>query len=139
MHLVKKVALAVVTLSVSCILFAQTSREQAIVDRLAPVGSICMAGDPCAGQQASATGASAARSPQDLYNSNCMACHMTGASGAPITGNAEQWAPRIAQGMDLLHNHAINGLNAMPAKGLCMTCSDDDIRAVVDYMVEQSR
>ena len=78
-------------------------------------------------------------SADQIYQTNCLACHTTGAAGAPKTGDAAAWAPRIAQGMDTLVGNAINGLNAMPPKGLCMTCSDDGLRAVVEYMVEQSR
>ena len=93
---------------------------------------------PCAGEVAAA-GVDVARTPEDIYNSNCMACHMTGASAAPILGNTEHWVARIAKGMDTLYENAINGINAMPAKGLCMTCTDEEIRAVVDYMVEASQ
>lgn len=139
MHFGKKALLALLTLSLSCILYAQGNREQAIVDRVAPVGTTCMVGDPCAGEATASSGATAARTPEDIYNSNCMACHMTGASDAPILGNAEQWAPRIAQGTETLYLHAIEGLNAMPAKGLCLSCSDEEIHAVVDYMVENSQ
>jgi|SRR6056300_541581 cytochrome c5 len=139
MHFGKKALLAILTLSLSCILYAQTNREQAIIDRVAPVGTTCMVGDACASESSVSSSATAARSPEDIYNSNCMACHMTGASDAPILGNVEQWAPRIANGMEVLYSNAVNGLNAMPAKGLCMSCSDEDIHAVVDYMVENSQ
>lgn len=139
MHFGKKALLALLTLSLSCILYAQSNREQAIIDRVAPVGTTCMVGDPCAGESTASSGATAARSPEDIYNSNCMACHMTGASNAPILGNVDQWAPRISQGLETLYDHAVNGLNAMPAMGLCMSCSEDDIHAVVDYMVENSQ
>lgn len=139
MHFGKKALLAILTLSLSCILYAQSNREQAIIDRVSPVGTTCMVGDPCAGEATASSGGTASRSAEDIYNSNCMACHMTGASGAPILGNAEQWAPRIAQGLETLYGHAVNGLNAMPAKGLCLSCSEDEIHAVVDYMVENSQ
>jgi len=138
MHFGKKALLALLTLSLSCILYAQSNWEQAVVDRVAPVGSTCMVGDPCAGEVA-AVAASAARTAEDIYNSNCMACHMTGASAAPILGNVEQWAPRIARGIESIYSNAINGLNVMPAKGLCLSCTDDEIRAVVDYMVAASQ
>ncbi|NMV43156.1 cytochrome c5 family protein, partial [Vibrio parahaemolyticus] len=56
--------------------------------------------------------------------------------GAPKTGNADDWAPRIAQGKDTLVKHALEGFNAMPAKGTCMDCSDDEIIAAIDHMIE---
>ena len=54
-------------------------------------------------------------------------------------GDAGAWSPRVAKGMETLYTHAINGFNAMPAKGLCMTCSDDEVKAAVDHMVEGSK
>jgi cytochrome c5 len=53
-------------------------------------------------------------------------------------GNADAWAPRIEKGMDTLISHAINGFNAMPAKGGCGSCSDEEIQAAVEHMVAQS-
>ena len=52
-------------------------------------------------------------------------------------GNTEAWQPRIEKGIDTLYQNAINGFNnnAMPAKGLCMDCSDDALRATVDYIL----
>jgi cytochrome c5 len=68
-----------------------------------------------------------------------MACHATGAAGAPKVGDAAAWAPRIAQGMDTLVQHSINGLRAMPPRGTCANCSDEDLKAAVTYMVERSQ
>ena len=73
-----------------------------------------------------------------LYQANCFACHGTGAAGAPIVGKADAWAPRIAQGEDTLIQHALNGFNAMPPRG-GTTLDDDSIKAIVAYMVEQSK
>ncbi|NQV70724.1 MAG: cytochrome c5 family protein [Pseudohongiella sp.] len=72
---------------------------------------------------------------------SCFACHSTGAAGAPKVGpgNAEAWAPRVAKGMDVLVTNAISGFNVMPPKGLCFTCTDDDLRAIVQYMVDSSK
>ena len=142
MHYGTKALLALLTLTLSSVLYAQSNRDPAIIERTTPEGTICMVGDPCAGEPSpsSATAsASTARTPEQIYNNNCMACHMTGASDAPILGNAEQWAPRIEKGIETLYSNAISGINMMPAMGLCNSCSEDEIRAVVDYMVEQSQ
>ena len=88
---------------------------------------------------AAATEAAAPMTAEQIYQTNCLACHQTGAAGAPKTGDAAAWAPRIAQGMDSMVSNAINGLNAMPPKGLCMACSDDDLRGVVEYIVGESQ
>jgi cytochrome c5 len=54
-------------------------------------------------------------------------------------GDKAEWAPRISKGMDVLYASVFNGLApGMPARGLCFTCSDDDLKAVVDFMVEKA-
>ncbi len=74
-----------------------------------------------------------------IYTASCAACHTTGAAGAPKLGDKSTWAPRIKAGMDTLYNSALNGKNAMPAKGGNVSLSDADVKAVVDYMVSQSK
>ncbi|GMG85959.1 c-type cytochrome [Biformimicrobium ophioploci] len=114
--------------------------DEKIKNRIAPVGSVCMAGDECAAAApAQAATGGEARSGEDVYKASCFSCHGTGAAGAPRFGDAAAWTDRIGKGMDTLYSNAINGINAMPAKGLCMTCSDDEIKAAVDYMVEGSK
>lgn len=76
---------------------------------------------------------------QQIYQSTCQACHATGAAGAPKLGDKEAWAPRISQGMDTLVANALSGKNAMPPKGACGSCSDEDIKSAVQYMVSQSQ
>ena len=114
--------------------------DRATAERIKPVGSVCVEGEECG--TAAAAGeevASGPRSGEEVYNASCGACHASGAAGAPKTGDAGAWAPRIAQGEAPLVKHAIEGLNAMPPKGMCMTCSDDEIKAAVEYMVEKSK
>lgn len=74
-----------------------------------------------------------------VYMQSCWACHNSGAAGAPKVGTAADWAPRIEKGMDTLLTNAINGVNAMPAKGLCFTCTDDDLKDLIQYMVDSSQ
>lgn len=109
--------------------------------RTQPSAKVCVQGEECGGAAAApvAAAASAAKTPEEIYNSSCMACHATGAAGAPKVGDAAAWAPRIAQGADTLHKHAIGGFNMMPPKGTCAACSDDEIMAVVDFMVSKSK
>lgn len=59
----------------------------------------------------------ALQSGEAVYAAACVACHGTGAAGAPKFGDAAAWGPRIAQGYDTVLKHAIEGLRAMPAKG----------------------
>ncbi len=120
---------------VSAMAGAQTLEDE-IRARLTPAGSVCVAGDACASGLATAGGAGGSRDAETVYQTFCMACHATGVSESPVLGNVEQWAPRLEKGIDVLYENAINGLNVMPPRGTCVDCSDDEIRATVDYMLE---
>jgi cytochrome c5 len=76
---------------------------------------------------------------ETIYNTKCMACHNAGVAGAPKLGDKEAWAPRIATGMDALLASATNGKNAMPPKGTCMDCTEDDLKAAIEYMTSKSK
>ncbi len=76
---------------------------------------------------------------QQVYNQLCMACHMTGATGAPIMGNKEAWAPRLEKDMTTLLQHSIEGFNAMPPKGGNPSLSDQDMASAVVYMVNENK
>ncbi len=108
-----------------------------IRERLQPFGDLCRAGEDCG--QATAAAASGPLSGDEVYGKFCFACHMTGVGGAPMLGAGDAWAPRIAKGVDTLWEHTLNGFNAMPARGTCMTCSDDELRAALEYMVGQAQ
>ena len=77
---------------------------------------------------------------QQKYMASCFACHSTGAAGAPKVGAgmSAEWEPRLEKGLDAVVQNAINGINTMPAKGLCFDCTDEDLRAIVEYMIESS-
>jgi cytochrome c5 len=81
----------------------------------------------------SAAGAMAADAPEK-YQRSCFACHSSGAAGAPKTGDAAAWEPRMAKGMDVMVVSVKNGLNAMPATGLCGDCTDEEYTALIEYM-----
>ncbi len=105
---------------------------QTIANRLAPVGSF--SAETVAAQPvvvADLTGAAA-------YET-CAACHASGVLDAPIVGDTAVWAERLSKGTDVLYDNAINGLNAMPAKGGFTQLTDNTIKAAVDYMLEQSK
>lgn len=77
---------------------------------------------------------------ETTYMISCFACHSTGAAGAPKveSGNAAAWSSRLEKGMDAVVQNAIVGINNMPPKGLCFTCTDANISALVQYMIENS-
>ncbi len=139
MTLFKKLGLAVVMLiSMNAVASNQFTAER-IAERVAPAATPCVEGQECndaAPVVAAAPVAAKAPSGKETYDVKCFACHGTGAAGAPKLGDKDAWAPRVAQGIDTLYEHALSGFNAMPPKGACMDCSDDTIKIVVDYMVE---
>ncbi|GAB3369227.1 c-type cytochrome [Spongiibacter taiwanensis] len=140
--LLKQVASAVALLVLALSAWALTDKQRdEVSSRIAPAGKVCLQGDSGCGAAMAASGGGA-KSGKEVYEGSCQGCHATGAGNAPKMGDTAAWAPRIAQGNDTLYTHAIEGLNnvgMMPAKGLCMTCSDDEIKAAVDYMVENSQ
>ena len=83
--------------------------------------------------------ATVASNGKAIYDAHCFACHGTGAAGAPKPGDRAAWAARIALGNAALLQSAIKGINAMPPKGACGTCTDADLKAAVDWMVAQSK
>jgi len=72
----------------------------------------------------------------DRYNKTCAVCHASGAAGAPKTGVAADWAPRMEKGMDALVQSVTNGMNAMPPKGMCFDCNADQYKALIEYMAK---
>jgi len=76
---------------------------------------------------------------QKIYKQSCQACHANGVANAPKPGDKAAWAPRIATGIDAMLATAKKGKGAMPPKGTCMGCSDDELKAAIEYMVSQSK
>jgi len=70
-----------------------------------------------------------------VYDKVCVACHGTGAAGAPKFGDKAAWGPRIKQGQDTLYQHALKGIRAMPPKGGAPDLPDAQIKAAVDYLM----
>ena len=77
-----------------------------------------------------------------IYGNVCSMCHASGAAGSPKPGDKADWGPRIAQGKDMLYKHALEGFTGakgvMPARGGSTTLSDEDVKAAVDFMADQS-
>lgn len=73
-----------------------------------------------------------------IFTAHCAMCHVSGAGGAPKIGDKAAWAPRIKLGLPTLYKNAINGIGGMPAKGACTSCSDQDIKEAVQYIVSKS-
>lgn len=83
--------------------------------------------------------ASTLKRGKQVYVNVCTICHQNGKMGAPLIGNGNGWFDRIqTQGMQAMYRHAINGYNSMPYRGACVTCTDKDVKAAVDYMLVHS-
>ena len=107
-----------------------------MVMRLQPVVVLSeMANNP---MSAGVEGVLAALTPENLYASACQACHLTGVAGAPKLGDVAVWSDRAGKGLDTLVSNAVNGIGAMPARGGSQL-TDDQIRSVVEYILEQSQ
>src|SRR5699024_1698157 len=125
----------------------QSSARQAAVDeRLQPVAGVYAGETGRAAAQAAAEEAAASAEAQVafdgstdgemIYSQVCAACHDTGAAGAPKL-EAGDWTDRLEKGRDTLLTHAIEGFNAMPARGGRSDLSDEQVAASLDYMLDQ--
>lgn len=105
---------------------AASMAPEAIAERLRPVGRVVLAeGGPAS------TGL---RSGEAVYTLACGACHEAGLAGAPKTGDAAAWKPRIAQGFDTLVKHAVEGFKGMPAKGGNASLDPVEVARAVAYL-----
>ncbi len=59
--------------------------------------------------------------------------------GAPKYGDVSAWALKLEKGIDAVYANAINGIRGMPARGTCMSCSDDEVKSAIDYILANSK
>ena len=123
-------------------------RQAGVTERTAPIGRVAIAGqdnsafviEPPPGAAPVVVAALPANG-EETYKAICGVCHGAGIGGAPKLGDAAAWAPRKAQGTDLLYKHALEGFTGkagvMPAKGGRPDLTEDLVRQAVDYMVAQ--
>ena len=124
--------------------------QAAIAERIRPVGQVYLPGEeteapvPTVEVAEEPAPVAAAQTGPQVYNSACNVCHGNGVGGAPIVGDVAAWTARIAQGADVLYDHAINGFDGdavtpMLAKGGRMDLTDQEVRDAVDYMINESQ
>lgn len=138
MNWTKKILVANAAVLALWAVSAQATTNEAIAERLKPVGEVCIQGQECKGVGAVAASAAggAARSGADVVAKFCNACHSIGLLEAPKNNDTAAWKARADAkgGLDGLVKSAIAGLNAMPPKGTCSDCSDDEMRAAIQEM-----
>jgi len=123
--------------------------QAAVAERIRPLSQVYLPGDDL---EASAPALMPVDEPEpvatsmtgpQVYNTACLACHGAGVAGAPILGDVPAWTARIAQGTDVLVDHAINGYSGsagyMPPKGGRLDLSDKEVEDAVAYMVAESQ
>ena len=74
-----------------------------------------------------------------VYKTICASCHSSGLKDVPQLGDSQEWRKRLGKDKNILQQNVIEGFGAMPPKGLCENCTDDELRAATDYMVRASR
>lgn len=104
------------------------SDAQAVAERIQPIGTV----------EVKAASGGGARSGEEVFKAVCAGCHAAGALGAPKLGDAGAWGARIATGYDALMRSALNGKNAMPAKGGAADLSELEVGRALVYMANQS-
>jgi cytochrome c5 len=108
-----------------------------------PAAAAAPAAAPAPAAQPAAAATVAKPDGKKTFESTCMVCHGAGIAGAPKFGDKAAWAPRLAQGVNVLYDHALNGFNgksgAMPPKGGNKDLPDADVKAAVDYMAAAAK
>jgi len=132
----KFIPVFVVTLAV-VLFFNGKKYDELVSSRLSSSIAVCLEGQSCGQATAmNVVAGGASRSAESIYSSGCAACHDAGIAGAPMMGNKAQWEARQAKGYEMLVNNAYNGINGMPAKGLCADCTKEEIGIAVQYMLD---
>ncbi len=110
--------------------------RQEITERIAPVGEVCIEGQPCASAAIPIVANGTPRSGEQIYGTYCTACHTSGVLGAPKKDDAATWNEKLATAgsFDKLLANAINGIRSMPPKGTCADCTEEEMSGAIEYM-----
>ena len=119
---------------------AESMAAEDVIERIKPVAQVYVGEAPVV-EAAAAVPATAIETAggEQVVTQVCALCHSTGMMSSPKLGSADDWAPRIEKGIDVLYDSAINGLNMMPARGGRPDLSDDDVKAAVDHMLATAK
>ena len=137
MNLIMKMLAAPATVLALWAVSAQAATNDDIAKRLEPVGQVCVQGQECKGMEvAVAASGGGARTADEIIAKHCNACHGSGLLGAPKIGDTAAWKERADHqgGLDGILAKAITGINAMPPKGTCMTCTDEELKGAIEKM-----
>ena len=79
---------------------------------------------------------------EQIYSHYCSNCHNPKpliALNAPVIGNKKDWSIRLKQGLAILFKHTDEGLNAMPPRGGCFECSDEQLMLAILAMLPKEK
>lgn len=119
----------------SCSQVSEPMTAEAIFNRIKPAGDVVVEGGTAKPKSVSPAQPLTAKDIEARYKTSCAVCHDAGVAGAPKFRNTQDWSSRITVGVDALLQSAIKGKGAMPPKGTCMQCSDEELRQVIEYML----
>ena len=130
-------AIIIITVATTKYDFSQAEEPKVVENNtqedMSPVAQVAVANE-----SVTKSGSENSISVDKIIKANCAMCHAGGLMGAPKIGDAEQWAPRIAQGKEMLINNAIKGIRMMPAKGGNSRLTDEEVAAAVISMANAS-
>jgi cytochrome c5 len=113
------------------------SHDSTLIDRIKPLGQVYIEEDSnSVGNEEKVTANDKARSGKEIVSSSCSGCHSAGILGAPKIGNKDDWESLSQRGISELLKTAISGKGAMPPKGTCATCSDEELKSAIEYMMK---
>jgi len=116
-------------------LIADHMKPETIDKRTKPVGQVMVKKEVAA----TAGAAAAPRTAKVIVETYCIACHGAGMPGAAKIGDKEAWAAKLEKGKEQVMANAIAGINAMPPRGLCMDCTDDELWSSIEYMANYEK
>jgi len=135
--LVVKVILSTMQDTAKNVVAPASMSDEDVVERIKPVAQVYVGEAPVV--EAAPAVETSAGGGEQVITQVCALCHSTGMMSSPKLGSADDWAPRIEKGIDVLYSNAINGFNMMPARGGRPSLSDDEVKAAVDHMIATAK
>jgi len=130
------VTLSSVAVLLSSQLYAAANcKDDTLAHRIEPVGTVCVQGEECKADEVEVVEApKGPRSGEEIVADYCAGCHASGVMNAPVIGG--NFADLAARGMPALLKSGKKGKNAMPRMGGCNDCSDEELTAAIQNMID---
>ena len=136
----KSVLFIVVPLALATLGLGASEAKKAIEKRISPVGQVCVEGQDCVNLTQSlpvlTKTSGVSRDGEAIYEKACATCHSIGLAGAPKFGDKFTWGDRVDKKIENLVGSVTNGLNGMPAMGMCFDCTEEELTDSVQFMLD---